>query len=277
MSCAGCASVWPSLGLGGALKPTPPPSITDTADPDILREALSPAGSTRVVGLVFDIVRLDFPVDDLHHSRKIWNHVDELRIGADMVSRLARNSLRVGVGSTSAWPAIQAIVQAAKATARRQTVVPQQGVPASIRVGSIHGEESIFSYGADGRLAGRTFLTGDKFLTIDYAYRPRLTGSTDLKLTLEIRHDRGEMTWERSGGVIREVPAIDRRIYGDLAASFTLNLDEFAVLGSHDAAGNGNLIGNRFFTAAESSSRVETILVITPRVFQRTVANKPSS
>lgn len=214
---------------------------------------------------------------DLRHSRKIWNHVDELRVGADMVSRLARNSLRAGVGSPSAWPAIQAIVEASGATARRQTIVPQQGAPASIQLGTIHGEESVFSYGADGRLVGRTFATGDKFLTIDYAYRPRLTGSTDLKLTLEIRNDRGEMTWERSGGVIREVPAIDRRIFADLAVSLALNPNEFAVLGPHDAAGNHNLIGNRFFTAAESSTRVETLLVITPRVFQRTVANKPPS
>lgn len=226
------------------------------------------AGEVRVIDLVFDVVRIDLPIDGVRQSRKIWNHVDELRAGADAVARLARNGLRVGVASSDAWPAVRAILDAAGGEVHRNSLVAQPGMPLKIKLASVGESESIFSYDPDGRLVGKTFRGGDKILNLDYAFHPKLGGCTELKLGFEIRRDRGVMTWERRDGVIRQVPDVDRHEFGDLSAVVTLTANEFLVIGLSDEGKNEYLVGARFLISGRAGKRSETLLCVTPQPYQ---------
>lgn len=231
------------------------------------RNPTDPAGG-RVIDLVFDVVRIDLPIDGVRHARKIWNHVDELRVDPEVAARLARNGLRVGAASPDAWPAIRAIIDAAGAEVRRNRLVAQPGMPLTIKLASIGEPESIFSYGLDGRLVGKTIPAGDKLLNLDYVFHPELGDCTDLKLGFEIRHDRGTMTWERREGIIRQVPAVDRHLFREVTAVVTLNTDEFLVIGLGDQVTNEYLVGGRFLILERSGKRFETLLCVTPQPFR---------
>jgi hypothetical protein len=241
-----------------------------------MRARSGAADQIRVIDLAFDVVRAEMPINGVRHSRKIWNHVDELRVDSGLVARLARNGLRIGAASSDAWPAIRTILDAADAKVHRDQLVPQRGVPLAIHLGKIRDSESIFSYGRDDRLVGKTFPAGDKLINVDYVFHPELGGCTDLRVSFEIRHDLGVMTWERRGGIVQHVPDYERHVFTDLGTQLTVKPDEVLVVGLSDQARNEYLIGSRFLTKAQSGKRSEALLFLTPRPYEASRAGTQS-
>ena len=211
---------------------------------------------------------MDLPIDSVRHSRKIWNHLDELRINPTTVPLLARNAVRVGVASPAAWPAIETILHAAGGELHREQLITQQGLPATIVVSAIGEPETIFSYARAGRLTGKTFPAGNKLIQFEYAFHPELGNCTELQLSFEVQHDRGGVTWERRGEAIRQVPAIDRFAFEELNVLVTLDPGEFLVIGPSEKADNEYLVGSRYFTGEKSGRSYETLYCITPQPFQ---------
>ena len=228
----------------------------------------TPNDRIQVVQLAFDVLRVELPINGARNSRKIWNHVDELRLEADLVARLARNGLRVGVASSGSWSPIRAILEAGGARTQKDQMLPQPGTPLTLELAPIRESESFFSYGRDNRLVGKTFPAGQKIIQLDYVFHPQLGGCTDLQVGFEVRNDRGEMTWERRDGLIRQAPAYDRHVFEDLAALMTLKPGEFLVVGPSDQADNEYLIGSRFLIHTASGAKTETLLFVTPQPFQ---------
>ncbi len=261
-------------GKGGTPSGQSPPRWPLTDRPRFASTSSDRTEPVRVVGLTFDVVRIDLPVGEIHHGGKIWNHVDEGRVEASLAALLARNGLRVGVATPDAWPALATIIEAAGGTVRREELSAPQGQPLLIRVGTVDETESIFTHRRGGRLEGKTFSAGDKLLSVDYWYHPELGGTTDVRLQLEIRRDRGVMTWEREGGILRQVPAYDRTAWTELVVPLTLRPDEFAVIGLGDRGENAFLPGSRFFTSQQEGRLVETFYCLTPHPYEVTAARR---
>jgi len=226
------------------------------------------SGRVQVVQLAFEVLRVELPIDGARNSPKVWNHVDELRLDADLVPQLARNGLRVGAASSGSWPAIRAVLEAGGARTQKDQMLPQPGTPLTLELAPIRESESIFSYGRDNRLVGKTFSEGQKMIQLDYAYHAQLGGCTDIQIGFEVRNNRGEMTWERRDGVIRQAPSYDRHEFEDIAALLTLKPGEFLVVGPSDQADNEYLIGSRFLIHTTSGEKTETLLFVTPQPFQ---------
>ena len=246
------------------------------ADPSVTgagRE--SPTGGLRIVDLVFEVRRAAIPAADTHHSRKIWNHVDELRLGADAAALLARNGLRIGAASPGSWPAIDAVLKAGGARIETRQLVTQRGWPLAIAMGPIAEGASIFTYDRSGRLSGKTYDGGEKLLNLDYDYHPQMGGSIDIGVRPEIRRDRGVLTWERSGDAIRQVPAYDRHRFEQLDAALTLHPTELLVIGPSDEANNEYLLGSRLLCDQRDGQRSETILFIVPHPYQTVGGARP--
>lgn len=218
--------------------------------------------------MAFEVVRIQLPLEGIRNSRKIWNHVDTLRFEPGLAERLVRNGLRVGVVSPGAWPAIHTILDASDAAVHKERTPAQNGLPLTIEVGVIGGSESIFYYPPSNRLVGKTFQGGKKLLIIEYSVHAELSGCVDLQTQLEIRRDRGVMTWERRDGVLRQVPSVDRHVFSDLAARATLNPGESLLIGPSASADNEYLLGSRFFMNRHAGGRHETLLCITPIPYQ---------
>jgi hypothetical protein len=223
---------------------------------------------TQIIDLTFDIARAEFPMRGVQHSLKVWNHVDELRVDAVTAANLARNGLRIGAAAPEAWSAIQVILQAADAEVFRDQLIAPRGQPIALDLGQLEAGSSTFAYQPSGQLVGKTFTAGNRIVTIDYMYRPEREGMTDIHLSFEIRHDHGVMTWERRGGVIRQVPSIDRHGFEGLDASLSLARGEFLILGVDAEAASEYLIGRRFLTDRRGGEEIETLLFLTPQVIE---------
>ena len=244
--------------------PGPPsgPAVAPSSAP-------SSAKPIRIVDLAFEILRIELPLRGVQHSRKIWNHVDELRVDPELVARLARNGVRLGAVPQEAWPAIHTILDAGDAEVHKDQLLSPSGLPLTLEVGSISDSESIFSYGPGHQLVGKTFDAGVKIVEVNYALRPEMGGRVDLQVALEVRHRRGVMTWEKTAGVIQQVPDYDRYVFSDLRAAIALDLTESLLIGPGEEARNEYVVGSRFFTKRRAGNRYETLYCITPVPHQR--------
>lgn len=222
---------------------------------------------TRVVDIAFTVMNADFDSADSGDGRKIWNHVDEMRIDARQAQLLARNGLRVGAASPATWPAIQTLLDAGKARISANQLFPQRGAPMAIAAGSLEVGTSIFTYQAGGQLVGKSFQGGEKVILIDYALRPELDGCTDLGLGFEISRESGDMVWEQREGVIVQVPEHERHRFADLNTLLTLNPGEFLVIGPRDDVKNPHLVGTQFFSKKSGDGSVR-LMFIAPRPYQ---------
>lgn len=259
---AGCLS-----GMGG----NSPHEQGDTQTPTLASpQAPSPLSNQpfRILHVRFEIRRFHMPAEPSRYSPKIWNHVDELRIDAELVAALARNGVRVGAAPRSSWPAIYAILEAAGAEVEQQEMEVRGKDPLEIVLISRQEPETIFAYDRKNRLSGRTVPAGDRMLRIDYLLHPELSGCIDLNVEPEIRRDLGSMQWQNVGGVITRAPAYEWLRFESLSAPITLNPDEFLVIGSSERAENEYLVGGRFFNAIHKGKRYETVLCITPRPYE---------
>ncbi len=276
----GCGSwtLWPERWRSGQSPHESALPVWAQAPPSFeTSDGSDPASAVRVVDLSFDVIRAELPIADRRDSLKIWNHVDELCIEAGTASRLVRNGLRVGTALSGSWPAMLTVLEAAGARFSRKELFPQRGLPLVIGLEVIAVPEPIFTYSPLGRLMGKTFPSGEKVVNLDYAFHPRLGGVTETQISFEIRRDRGTMTWQRQGGVLRQVPDHDRHVFDGLTAVVTLNPGQFMVIGPHPKAKNAYLVGNRFLTGQRDGQRYETILFITPHAFQTRRAKRGAS
>ncbi len=217
-----------------------------------------------VVELTFDVMRVTLPIGTMRHSRKIWNHVDELAVDATRISLLARNGLRVGAASPDAWPAIRTVLVACDAGIRKDQFRSFGGLPLVVETSEITDTESFFAYAANDRLDGKSFTQGKKLVTLDYIVYAAMGGLVDVKLTFEVRHDRGTMTWENVNGVITPAPAFDRHVFEDLTTNLSITPGSMLILGPSDEADNEYLVGSRFFMERRGADRYEVLYMITP-------------
>lgn len=229
---------------------------------------------TRIVDIAFNVMNAEFPPSSAGDARKIWNHVDELRLKPELVRLLARNGLRLGVASTASWSAIQTILDSSDAKITSDQMFPQRGSALPIHAGVVEEGTSIFCYQADGRLVGKSFPGGEKLIIVDYAVRPELDGSTDIGVSYEINRDSGEMVWQQVDGAMRQVPDLDRHRFADLSSLLTLQSGEFLVLGPRDENKNNNLVGTQFLSPAGGAGYVR-LTFLAPVPYQMQSAARP--
>lgn len=214
--------------------------------------------------MAFDVIRADLPLDTVRHSRKLWNHLGAAGMTPPQTALLARNAVRIGVGTRDAWPAIRAILENASAQVRQDQLLIQRGMPLLLDVGALGAPQSLFIYDDHGRLDGKTFTAGTKLVHFDYALHSRLGGSVEMHIGFELRYDQGAMTWDTADGVVRQVPAEQRYLFTSPRAALTVPPEGFLVIGPSELADNQHLLGGSFFSAGIPGALQEIVLIITP-------------
>lgn len=215
--------------------------------------------------LAFDVLRVDLPVGEVRHAQTVWNYVDETQTDPRMTALLARNGFRIGTADEEVWPALRVLFEANQAKSRAVRHVAQGGAPLSLRLGDLEDGESLFEYLQDGRLVGRSFDGGAKFLHIDYALDPADPTRTIMMVTPEVRKFSADKHWQHVGGRFREAPQYEGRLFTELSTQLSLRPGEFLVVGPSESARLPSLVGSRFLTARENDVTCETILCLSPR------------
>lgn len=247
--------------------PAADPITKNTTFSDLARNTDSEQ-TLQVIDLAFDVIQAEFPVAPIRHSQKVWNHVDELRVDAGLSTLLAQNGIRAGVTTPESWPMIETVFRTSGANLVQGQLFVQHGLPLSIQLSAVQNRESIFSYDQNHRLTGKSFSVGNKLINLDYAFHAELDGVMDIRVSFEVRQDRGVMTWERRKGIIRQVPSFDRYVFEHINIPVTLRPGEILIIGPGEESLNEYLVGSRFLRRQRGAQKTEMILCITPRPYQ---------
>ncbi len=220
------------------------------------------------VHLQFDVARIELPAGPVRHAAKVWNHVDELQIDPVLSALLDRNGIRIGVASASSWPALRALFSEEGAKVGRAQRVVQSGAPLWLGLERIVEDQSIFFYGSNGRLAGKTFQKGTKCLRIDYQVEYADDLQVTLTVTPEIQNEETSMHWRPSEQGYYLSVENERRVFNELRSSWRLRPSDFLVIGPSNATRLDQLLGSRLLTRQTKGDRFDMILCVTPKPFR---------
>ena len=220
-----------------------------------------------VVQMQFDVLHVELPIDQVHHSEKIWNHVDELRQDPARTSLLRRNGFRMGVASADDWPALRALFEACNARVLRVSHTVQQGLPLTLELDPIEDDETIFLLTADNRMVGTTFDRGTKYLHLDYALSAE-DGCTTLMATPEIHRTSKSKSWESRDGQLQRVAKYQGKVFHELTGAVRVCPNEFLIIGADATQASTLSAGRQFLARTREGRDYETVLCITPQPFR---------
>jgi hypothetical protein len=275
LACCGCTRLRSAFKRDDPIVATPPP--TEVPVTPIFAEMAPPVAvdeSMVVVRMNFDVLRVELPADEVRHSAKAWNHVDELRGDPTRTALLRRNGVRVGVASADVWPALRGVFEASGAKSLRASHTAEQNLPLTLDLGEIAEDENIFLKMADDRVVGTTFDRGHRYLHIDYALNLDDETVVSLRITPEIHRTSKTRYWREEDGDLRRSYDYEGRVFHELSVVQEVPVGSFLVVGPDTEKSSPLTIGSRFLTRSHSGRDYDTILCITPQPYQAQTAGR---
>jgi len=270
---AGCQPGQNTTGftLKDLFKP-PAPLAVSTAPSE--EQADTPAPGNRLLPaaalhLSFDVLRARVPRGTFSGSGKIWNHVDDQVIPADLAANLQRNGLRIARGKVTAWPPIKALLDAENDIDVAQNAMAiGNGLPLTIELDSKKQDQTVFLFRQDGTLGGATLPASMNLLRIEYAIPVTDPDSVLLSVMPEIRLQTPPPKLTTEGWVERPmVPP--SRIFRELSAQVLIRPDEFLAVGPSASAHRAHTIGSLMLGREIEGRRYEYMFFITPRIIRK--------
>lgn len=267
-----CLCAWLASGCDWRKDPDPQPMQAPATQPSLVDyaqtplDADGPESDVAALRLAIDVIRIELPLQEgAHQSGKLFNHVDESNADPALPALLARNGIRIGRAKRDDWPAMLAILEGARARSHRETRGLEPGHATLLRLGRVEAGKSYFVHTRDGGLAGATFEDGDKFVSVSYDIDSRDTQRVTLRVTLETRYDKAQRRLIAENGQIRAVNVNSGDVFSELAATLTLDADEFLILGGSEAAAKGLRLGSWWFRSDLGAEKLETLIFIKPQ------------
>jgi hypothetical protein len=229
-----------------------------------------------VLRVNFDILRTRVPKGAFSESGKIWNHLDEEAIPADVSTLLQRNGLRVARGKVDSWLPIQAILDQEKLETARTNMTLSNGLPLTIDLDQLKREQTLFLFRRDGSLAGVTCPMSGNRLRIEYEIPVTDASAVTVEVMPEIRQQPvlAQPRMNESGLLDRSIEE-PGRVLRELAFRMTVAAGEFFVIGPSRTTHQVYLAGSLLLCEQIEGRQYETMYFITPRVYRTDRTKKP--
>lgn len=255
------------------------PATTQPGQNNEISRAISGTGGPQIVYQIrFDVVRASVPMGEISGSGKIWNYVNEDIVQAEWAANLRRNGLRVGLGSSSAWPPIRANLEAIRnmrSTAMTPFIV-KGGAPLTVEVDRTPRDQVLFIYRPDsGKPVGADFRNSVNAFRIEYAIPPTELDSVALRFVPEIRlrYPTTEQQFTLNG--FQPAPSEGLRAITELAFDAVVPPDHFILIGPSPAVKTELLAGRALLTVMIDGQPYESLFFITPKVIKVTQGEEP--
>lgn len=253
--------------------PAPPPARAAAspapADPPLTLVPAGPDGygsapSVQRLDVVLNVLHVRVPRAARAQARPVWNHLREDVVDAALGERLARNGLRIGVGSAPAWSAVKAALDAidgAQAAALDPVRVPA-GYPLALELDTRPREQTLFFVADDGVLTGETWPHSRNVLRVHYELNREHPETVRLVVVPEVRQRLEGWRWVRSEAGLAQVPQYGGRAFG--AAGFALDLapGQFLMVAPGEQADTYGLVGGAFLTCEDPEQRTDSYVFL---------------
>ena len=261
----------PDTRTAGETRSIPEPDPADEPE----RTGTARRTPVEVLQVSFDILLVRAPAGTFSASGKIWNHLDEEAVPAQVSTILHRNGFRVGRGGENAWHPIRAILDAAEGIrTSRSRMTMSNGYPLLVELASRPGGRNLFLIRRDGTTGGVTLPAGRNALRIEYAVPPEAPDALRLNVCPEVQLlTPPPETVVTDEGLRRVSPEAPTRTLRELAFQVQVGPTEFLAVGPGAAAGRLELLPGSFFLQEElEGTRYESIYFVTPRVLRRSAS-----
>jgi hypothetical protein len=195
------------------------------------------------------VLNVQIPRAQRTQAATIWDQLREDIADSATRQRLYRNGIRVGLGRTERWDAIQQAVDAIDGH-RSYQLPPLRalpGVPLLLELDREPKDQTIFYVEHDGILSGDTWPASQRMLRITYGFHPFDLKQVLLNIVPEI-HRRIDSQLSYTDGGWTAGPERQGRAYGAAGFGVPLGPDEFVLLAPGEKADVIGLVGGAFLT-----------------------------
>ncbi len=253
----------PNLTAGG-LGLAPPPQRNPSSEVE-----------TVVLLVRLQLFVLELPLGASGASEELWSYLNEEPLGGHVSAALGLNGVRVGLGRKTDYPVVRKIL--AGLTARspyRWDFSTPPASPVTIPLRQTNQVQTIFLFQPDRTLRGRDYEPGENVLTLVPTINYDDPSAVHLSGALAIRSQPRPQYVERPAGAfalenrptIHPLPEMDFRV--------VVPPEGFLFVGPSPEARRENSPGAAFLLSAKEGVKLETVLLISPRVFS-TPVGKP--
>lgn len=266
-----CWGVYGVIGCAAPVIETRKNDLVTPADAAVVfpREASAADPTVIPVQLLFRVDRRLISLDDsAQRYRDAWKHVDEHRLDSSTIAFLARNGFRVGVAQTAGLEALAAELEVPEVRREQVDHKVQGGAPLTLELGPLGSERTVFSFGRNGQLAGKSFTHAERRLLIDYEVdiegHPRIW----LRLTPELFQQSARPPWPEAESALRHEKRSEGFVYRELTVDVRLSADESLVIGPSQPDPSRHVLGTVMLTDEAAGERWGTLLCLTPQLYR---------
>jgi hypothetical protein len=219
--------------------------------------------------LKFDVLRTQVPQGMFSESGKIWNHLDEQVVPAEMATLLQRNGLRIARGKAASWAPIKALLDSEKdVNTYGNAMTLNNGLPLLIELDAKPHDQTLFLFRPDGSWPGATLPGSMNLLRIEYEIPVDAPESVLVNVMPEIRLQAPE-TPLVSEGWTAQPPTPPTRVFRELSVRVLIGPDEFLAVGPSSAARRTHTIGALMLNQSVDGRAFECMFFITPRIVRK--------
>lgn len=201
------------------------------------------------VDVLLRVLYVQVPRSERAAAARMWEQLREDALDHETRSRLYANGVRVGVGRTERWDAIQAALNAIE-DARIQEFPPlraRPGFPLALELDATAVSRTIFYLDRDGIISGDTWPASRRVLRVTYTLDVLDLDRVCLSVVPEVRRRVDSDLFSGEDGLTMG-PRRDGRAFAAAAFALALGPSEFVLIAPSEKADVFGLVGGAFLT-----------------------------
>lgn len=228
--------------------------------------ALGPPGAIVSASARISILHVRIPRSEQPRTELLWNHLREDALGSEVVFRLRKNGLRVGIGRREWWGAVKAILDAIDGhrVSSLEPIRIAPGFPLGLELDAEPHDQNLWVYEADGVLSGESWPKSRNFLRLIYTLDRQRPERIFLAIVPEVRQRLPGWRWVRTEDGLWQTPKHGGRAFPAAGFRVALEPGEFLVIAPSADADIAGLIGSSFLTEEDDGPRLDSYIFISP-------------
>lgn len=213
-----------------------------------------------------EVIRISAPMGSLSGSPAFWQTTSDRMLTPSQQRFLSANGMRFATIEASAWPGLKSEIER-HAGVMSQTSMARTTGRAEIEIRSVPSQ-TLFFFGQDGRLQGRSFEGSDNFWGLRFVPDPAERGKIALDVCPVVRTTRRETRVTQRNNEYEIDFAQPESIY-ELGMQLRLPVGLALVMAPTAAVrSDRSVLGRAFLTAEDPAGLMEYVLVLYPRLYR---------